>query len=297
MVTVGGQGIASGFRDAISLSWRLKLATQRSFPDYEALFAGWYGERKQQLERSLASTIENGNFCNEPSRVKAFVRNWYLWSVQLVPSWKHNLQLGGRREGMTKYDWAPGMPFLSKYGGGRSLPQVFTAPIDGAASAIPSFTDDTIFRQDKKDVFQVVALLDSPNQLKKAIGDIEQLKLLQGLLDPIDATYIVHGEIPAMWPDELESLSISHTNIIRVLGAEEYTAAGLTKTASALVYKRPPPLLYDPNRIRKDLGFDARYVIVRWDRFVFASCKDVEELRAAVAQLDQSVKGSTSMRS
>jgi hypothetical protein len=196
---------------------------------------------------------------------------------------------------MTKYDWAPGMPFLPQYGGGKSLPQVFSAPIDGAASAIPSFTDDTIFKQDKKDVFQVIALLDSSNQLKKAKADIGQLKALEGLLDPSDATYIVHGEIPALSPDELPSVSISNSNIIRVLGAEEYTAAGLRETVGKLTYKRPPPLLYDSDRIRKDLGFDTRFVIVRWDRFVFARCKDGDELSAAIAQLGQSVKRSASI--
>ncbi|TKA55688.1 hypothetical protein B0A49_08638, partial [Cryomyces minteri] len=101
----GGQGITSGFRDAISLSWRLKIAVRSDSADYQALFAGWAAERKQQLERSLASTIENGNFCNEPSRIKAFIRNWYLWVYQLIPSWKHSLELGGRREGMTRYDY------------------------------------------------------------------------------------------------------------------------------------------------------------------------------------------------
>lgn len=196
---------------------------------------------------------------------------------------------------MTKYDWMPGMPFLPQYGGGKSFPQVFSAPIDGTAPAIPNFTDDAVFRADKRDVFQVVALLNSPAELNEATSDIGRLKALEGLLNPSDATFIVHNEIPAVAHGQVETVSISQANIIRVLGAEEYTAAGLTEAAGKLAFKRPPPLFYDPDRIRKDLGFDKRYVIIRWDRFVFASCKDVDELKKAVAQLKDSVNGSTSV--
>ena len=46
----GGQGIASGFRDAISLAWRLELVTKNPSIDYEQLLTGWYVERKQQVE-------------------------------------------------------------------------------------------------------------------------------------------------------------------------------------------------------------------------------------------------------
>ena len=193
---------------------------------------------------------------------------------------------------MTKYDWAPGMPFLPEFGGGKSFPQVFSAPIDGPAPVIPMFTDDTVFSPEKKDVFQIVAILDSPEQLVRASADIAQIKAIDTLLKPSDATYIVHGEIPAASTSALSSVSILEANIIRVLGAEEYTAAGLTKAATNLIFKRPPPLLYNPNRIKKDLGFDTRYVIVRWDRFVFASCKNAQELALAAAELEKSVKNS-----
>ena len=46
----GGQGIASGFRDAISLAWRLELVTKNPNIDYDQLLTGWYVERKQQVE-------------------------------------------------------------------------------------------------------------------------------------------------------------------------------------------------------------------------------------------------------
>ena len=46
----GGQGIASGFRDSISLAWRLALIIRNPGINYEELLTGWYIERKQQVE-------------------------------------------------------------------------------------------------------------------------------------------------------------------------------------------------------------------------------------------------------
>lgn len=291
---VGGQGIASGFRDAISLAWRLKVAVRPGFTRHEALLAGWAAERKQQLERSLASTIENGNFCNEPSRIKAFIRNWYLWTYQLIPSWKHDLQLGARREGMTKYDYGPGMPFMPEYLGGKSFPQVFSAPIDGPAPPIPTFTDDSIFAPVKTGIFQIVALLDSIDQIRSARADISHIQHPESLLtlDPAEATYIVHGEVPSIRDaPALLGKEIPSENIIRVLGGDEYVAAGHTAAALEKHFPRPEPLYYDPNRIRKDLGNDKVYVIVRWDRFVFAACRNAAELERAVAALESTLEG------
>lgn len=191
---------------------------------------------------------------------------------------------------MTKYDWAPGMPFLPQFGGGKSFPQVFSAPIDGPAPAIPSFTDDVIFGSNKRDVFQIVALLDALHQLTEAEADIGRIHALDGLLNASDATFVVHGEVPAVCSTEISTVSVSKANIIRLLGAKEYTATGLTEAARKLTFKRPPPLLYDPDRIREDLGFDVRYVIVRWDRFVFAACKNGDELKQAASQLEDSFR-------
>lgn len=270
------------------------MAVRPGFTKHEALLAGWAAERKQQLERSLASTIENGNFCNEPSRIKAFIRNWYLWACQLIPSWKHDLQLGARREGMTKYDHAPGMPFLPEYLGGKSFPQVFSAPIDGPAPPIPTFTDDTIFAPTKTGIFQIVALINSVDQVRSARADVARIQYPETLLtlDPAEATYIVHGLVPSVHDaSALLDEDIPCENIIRVLGADEYTAAGRTETALEKQFPRPEPLYYDPNRIRKDLGHDKIYVIVRWDRFVFAACRNAAELERAISSLESTLEG------
>ena len=58
----GGQGITSGFRDATGLAWRLGHLYHSPRTDHRKVLEGWYTERKQQLEQSLAATIRNGEF-------------------------------------------------------------------------------------------------------------------------------------------------------------------------------------------------------------------------------------------
>ena len=155
-------------------------------------------ERKQQLERSLAATIANGDYCNESSLIKIFVRKWVLWAMQLIPVWKRHLELGPRAQGMTKYDWTLGMPFLSQFGGGKSFPQVFCAPIDEPAPPIPMFTDDAVFKAGKKGCFQIVALLNSLQQLPVVMENVKSITPLVGdgvILDTAETTYLVHDQI------------------------------------------------------------------------------------------------------
>lgn len=62
-------------------------------------------ELKQQLNQSLSSTIEIGSDVTEANSVKIFVRDWYLWVWQQMPSFKHRLVPGDHRDGMVKYQW------------------------------------------------------------------------------------------------------------------------------------------------------------------------------------------------
>jgi hypothetical protein len=287
---VGGQGIASGFRDAISLSWRLKLAISPSFVDYDSLLRGWYTERKQQLERSLESTIANGNYCNEPSKFKAFLRNWVLWLVQLVPSWKYDLELGPRKDGMTRYYHAPDTPFLTKYGGGISFPQVFAAPIDQPAPSLPMFTDDVIFSKQKRGIFQVVALVRDLKELRNVQDKIIAMGTEYDKHDVLflaETTYIVHSQAhPTHHQSSFSDSSLQFQNALRVVSAEEYTAAGETTDALARGFPRPKPLHYDPSRIYNDLGKDTLFAVVRWDRIVFARCRSLLELKEALCMIE-----------
>ncbi|KAG0645327.1 3-(3-hydroxy-phenyl)propionate 3-hydroxycinnamic acid hydroxylase [Hyphodiscus hymeniophilus] len=275
----GGQGIASGFRDAASLAWRLELACRPSHhkPNHNVLFEGWYKERKQQLEESLAATIVNGNFCNERSKVKTLLRNWYFWVLQLVPRWKHWLELGQRQGELTHYTHAPGLPFLPNMGGGRTFPQVFCAPYSSLTCNMrPLFTDDVIFGVGvtaKTGIFQLVVLLDSAAEVNGAAQDLAELYGIQTPYIKIhEATYLI---AKADRRDVAEKKEVE--GIWRLVDAGEYDAdvwRGL-----------PEPLGYDVRRLRREVR--GRYVILRPDRFVFAACSTGRDLICAVNELNK----------
>ncbi|KAL4911122.1 hypothetical protein BDW74DRAFT_172576 [Aspergillus multicolor] len=131
----GGQGIASGFRDAVSLGWRLALLTRpREQPDgpgpdpglhrprHEDVLRAWYLERKQQLEQSLASTIANGRCVNGTGTGTISGSE-----VRVVSGWD--------RAHLVRYAHSPGMPFLPEYLGGLSLPQGYCKRVEVANAA------------------------------------------------------------------------------------------------------------------------------------------------------------------
>ncbi|KAF2094411.1 FAD/NAD(P)-binding domain-containing protein [Rhizodiscina lignyota] len=273
----GGQGIASGFRDAISLAWRLVLATQQASsngqpPDFRRLFLGWYSERKQQLDDSLAATVENGNYVTATDPLQIFIRDWSLWFMQLIPSWRHWLELGGRRDGMTKYRWEADkdMVFLPELSGGVNCPQVYCRQISKDARV--QFTDDVIFAHDKAALFQVLVLLPDIHQLDEVTEALKGIEDVSScILRANEATIIIQSTTTLPYHE-------ADVAVYRLASGEEFA------NDEFLCGGRPKPEGYDPHRISKEVS-GRRYVILRPDRFVFAACNTKDELHAAAKQL------------
>ncbi|KAL2206005.1 FAD/NAD(P)-binding domain-containing protein [Sarocladium strictum] len=275
----GGQGIASGFRDAISLSWRLVLATQSPTTsvavDHDKLLKGWFWERKQQLNKSLASTIRNGEYVTQSNSFLIFIRDWWLWFVQLVPSWRHTLRLGYRSEGLIRYQWEEqkSLAFMPTLGGGGNCPQVYASLIGGAKTeGRVVFTDDIIFSRSKRGLFQALILASTTAKLA---GFRPMLKGItqgtKGLIFESETTVLLNTTIP---PADLPDLG----DVYRLATGAEFAADPVLCAA------RPEPIGYDPFLLAKEVGLD-RIIILRPDRFVFAVCQTRAELHEASQQL------------
>ena len=296
----GGQGIASGFRDASALAWRLVVAC-RSFSSsppkststynshHTSLLTGWYVERKQQLEKSLAATVVNGDHICEANRLKCMVRDWYLWAIQLVPSWKRWLEMGPRSEGMIRYAYEEGVAFLPDYGGGFCFPQVYCVGLAEQQQQQRQterqqvhFTDDVIFASHKRTLFQLVVLCSSLAAARAAHNDLYSLDAdSEGELSVAETTYIIH-DLHAV--ADFSSNEPPHsTSLFRIASADEFAN-------SPLCVGRPEPLFYDPHRLWKDAG-GKPFIVLRPDRFVFAACKDGVELGVAARELVRLLKG------
>ncbi|KAJ5529733.1 hypothetical protein N7527_003126 [Penicillium freii] len=275
----GGQGIASGFRDAISLAWRLVLLCRRKPStkpsNHEQVLSAWYIERKQQLERSLASTIANGQFVTEGNPLKIFLRDWSLYFLHFIPTWRRDLRLGRRKEGMVPYKYSPGLPFNPAHKGGTFLRQVYCKPIGKSGDVL--FSDDIIFKKEKKGLFQLLVYLKNVNELtaaREAVSRIEETS--KGEIPYAEVTYLV-GKL------EMESRVLTQDtySVYRLATAEEFAGSHLCRG-------RPKPEYYDPHQLGKALG-GTKFVLIRADRVVYAACDNAsqleKEVREAVAYL------------
>jgi len=282
---VGGQGIASGFRDAISLAWRLAVLCRSGTPNYDSVLRGWYQERKQQLEASLASTIANGALCTESNALKITIRNLYYWLIALVPAWRHQLELGPRAQGVTRYKHRRGCPFLPDQSGGISVPQVFCeqekeiSKIDSGKQ--PLLTDDAIFSKSKMGICQLVVLADTMNEALTINEDLKTLNLekcSQGYLHAHEATYI----IPAF--TEPVGVAPSGLNILATRSVKDLMQ---DKSLTSLDFSH-----YKPDRINKEFP-GKKFLIVRQDRFSFAACSSVWELEDIGCRIPGALEGCT----
>lgn len=277
---VGGQGIASGFRDAIALAWRLAILTRsRSTQlDYNQVLMGWYSERSQQFQKSLNATLRNGQLVNNTSPVQNFIRDWALRIMQMIPPIKHQLELGPRSEGPVRYTHSDGMPFLPNHRGGIAFPQTYCTEIVEFDNRV-RFTDDVIFSKEKTKLFQIVVLLDKPNQATAAIQEMGGVDgLSDGHLSTQEATLLV--QTGDCLPND-ESTGFASLSLFRTATAEEFKQ-------SDLCVGRPEPHGYNDCQIWNVMK-GKRFVIVRHDRFVYAACNTRAELLEAANCLGKSL--------
>lgn len=277
---VGGQGIASGFRDAIALAWRLAILTRSRSTrlDYEQVLVGWYSERSQQFQKSLNTTLRNGQLVSCTNTVQNFIRDWALWIMQMIPPIKHQLELGPRSEGPVRYTHSDGMPFLSHLHGGIAFPQTYCTEVLEVDHLV-RFTDDVIFSQRKTKLFQIVVLLDEPPQATATIQEMDGIDGLSGgHLSANEATLLVQAK--TCLPND-ENIGFASLSLFRTATAKEFED-------SDLCVGRPEPHGYNESQIWNVMR-GKRFVIVRHDRFVYAACDTRAELVEAAESLRESL--------
>ncbi|KAL3466435.1 hypothetical protein BJX64DRAFT_302165 [Aspergillus heterothallicus] len=306
----GGQGITSGFRDATSLAWRLAILTTRmpALYHHTSLLSAWSTERKQQLERSLASTIENGAFVTERNRVKIWLRDLAFAVLRLVPGFRRWFEKGARRAGLARYSHVQGMHFLPEfYAGGKLLPQVYCVAVRRRRVSFVGkeggheeeewgeyvvFSDDVLFAEGKQGIFQVLVLAKDMHEVaevRRALrlgdggGDDKVSEWSAGYAVSSEVTFLIHD---FRWrldvadrtetetgSDDEENLS----NVVRIASAEEFAQ-------SPLCVGRPPPLYYDAFLLQKEVG-RRRFVVVRPDRFIVGAGQTLADLECILREV------------
>jgi hypothetical protein len=199
-----------------------------------------------------------------------------MWAIQLVPSWKREIQKGPRAAGMTKYRYTNGFPFIGDMLGGINLPQVYACDLKSKQLA---FTDDLLFSPKKKGLFQLLILpksIDETEDLTKDLKNIDHIS--NGLIRADEATVLIQST------DRRLSLNGRHYDrmVTRLATAEEFAADPL------LCKNRPPPIGYDEWRLGGEVKHK-KFVVVRFDRFTFAACDTSAQLMDVVGQIEKAL--------
>ena len=278
-------------RDASGIAWRLALTCRPSFAgNHEEIFNGWFLERKQQLDQSLASTVVNGNLTTARNSLKIFVRDWLLWLMQLVPSWRHQLELGPRAGGLVRYKYTKGMAFLPDMGGGRCLPQVYCCPVYRSPEdnlEPVRFTDDILLNGSRTNaLLRLLVVVDDVKQAEQAWQDIKDLDLEKssnGEIGRRSAFFLIQS--PCIdHKESTTSSDIPRESVYRIATADEFAASNLCKD-------RPYPIGYDMLRMKKEFQ-GKKYILMRPDRIVYSACDSSTELLAACRRISTTLLGS-----
>jgi hypothetical protein len=187
--------------------------------------------------------------------------------MQIVPILNRKLERGPRRDGMIRYNWLDGLPFLGDSCGGLSLPQVYCSPVSSSTKDLEvMFTDDVIFQKSKKGMFQLVVILESLTDLatiRKSLLGIDELS--NHYLIAEEATFIVQTPAVNYIPIDIGN------DVFRIATADEFAAR------ESLCRGRPAPQYYDMYRMKKDMH-GKTFAVVRPDRFLYAACNRADQL-------------------
>ena len=201
-----------------------------------------------------------------------------MWAIQLIPAWRREVQLGPRAAGMTRYRHSQGLPFIPGMEGGVLLPQVYA--LDFKTNKV-RFTDDLIFSPEKTGLFQLLILPENVGEVDRLTADLHELDKISGpLLFLSEATVIIQSSNSNFTTTTSENLTLS--SIARIATASEFAAD------SVLCKNRPPPIGYDEHRLKREVH-GKKFVLVRYDRFVFAACNTLSELKYAVGEVSGAV--------
>ncbi|KAK3688882.1 hypothetical protein B0T22DRAFT_407582 [Podospora appendiculata] len=261
----GGQGIATGIRDAQALGWRLaimsRMGSSLSPARRERILTGWSQERRHGWSVSMKATKLNGSIVNQRSWLGGLVfRAWHrlLWLFPGLARYKTNVAFKDKL--VFTHKTCPDGFFVEKLGGGVKIAQVWTR----RQGQGPLLSDGAFFR------------------------NLAHLSLLVLVRRPADHD---SGEVArilkvADLPGEMLTMEdVTFYNIHRSYaeGAADVSAEGREAyypcTAKELVGEGITPInRYDATAVQDRFPASVKYVLLRPDFLVHSVAKDGDEL-------------------
>ena len=263
----GGQGIASGIRDAHQLALRIAILEDQphaSDQKVERMLNDWAKERILSIHDAALLTQINGAMCNNQSMrplTKGF--QWVQsFGELLLGSQPRDPQALAEQAGLTGVTGF----FLKEFGGGKRLPQIYLNTLFGRR-----VLSDSIFNANDSPLRLLVMV--QSNECPK-----DGLKALQNLL--------VESKISpkVLSPDSIVVLSREPCQPESV-GFVSPTTRRVSPTPLNQLSKKQARPGYDIAAFQTRLGSNTRYAILRPDFFVFSTATDIHELALCFERL------------
>lgn len=264
----GGQGIASGIRDAHQLAWRIALIEDSDASDAltESILKGWATERIQSVKDAALITRINGILCNNArpwlfALIALFelLMSYILWTTE-----PYDPQAGAEQKG---FNGLPGGFFLSRYGGGRRLPQVYVDTVFKGKV----LSDDMLVSATS--VLQILIIVQDNAVPKTAQENIRAL---------LQKTGIPPGVIA---PDATYTLSLTPCAPESIGSFAERSTRKASLTPLRRLSKKEAKPGYDLTAFESRLGKGTQFAIVRPDFYIFATARNVGELEVCLQGL------------
>ena len=255
----GGQGIASGVRDAHQLAWRLAIIINNptiNWPATEKVLKAWEIERRQSIDDAARQTMMNGKLCNEPESLGFFLFRHLEWAKKMIPFLPQgpDPQSEAEESGFRK---TAGGFFIAELGGGGKLSQIYIKDAGGKPRL-----SDRILRHEQA----AMTLLVIGEDGKRLEGEIRTAIRAAGLPPTIlgeDSVVQFHPSAATFQKDG---------NVVHAVKKEE-------------LRPHQAPKGYSEKGFTDRLGSGAKMAILRPDFYVFARMEMVAELEFALREL------------
>lgn len=258
----GAQGIASGLRDALGLSWRLALlcnpqSSLQTSAHRDHLLEGWSRERRRGVDDSSIITQRSGNVLLSKSHSLVQLMRIISGGLDLLPSFR-DLMLKSVLNDRDGYRGVDGGFFLERQGGGGKTAQVCVRTTNNLAR----LSDEVFWGHGG---VLTLLLLCQP-------GEEEASALKNALEDANLPLWLLSEHILEFYVDD-------H------LGNMESTLGFKTKklclgTTEDTVKVMGQPLLpyYNPACFLARFGAATRYALIRTDLIIFSQAESPKQL-------------------